>query len=382
MKLKLYAIVFIFSGAFLFSCKTAQKLYEKGNYDEAVELAAKKLGKKPGDPSLLETLQNAYRFAVEDHETRIRNYSNSSSDLRWENIYREYRDLQRLYDAIHSSPSVYAIVQPADYSSYLATYKEEAANARFERGLALMDDHTKNSYKAAYNEFAQALSLRPGDLSIQQKMDEAYANAVTNVIVLPLNRFGYQYSAYEFDQNNFNYDLLRYLDNNNNSRFVRYYSAAEAGSANIRTDNVVEMRFSDVNIGRYRDQHTTREVSRQIVVKETTYKPDSVVKEYITVKAKITVTTRTIRADGLLQATVRDYNNQWLWSDTYRGDYNWSATFASFTGDERALSEEDKKLVAGREQWPPANNEIIRIIMNEIQSKTECGISSYFNRIN
>lgn len=382
MKLKLYAVLAIFSGVILFSCKTAQKLYEKGSYDEAVELAAKKLGKKPGDASLLETLQNAYRFAVEDHETRIRNYSNSQTDLRWEQIYREYLDLQRLHDAIRQSPSVYDIVQPADYSAYVITYKEEAANVRYERGLSLMDYNTKNSYKAAYAEFEKALALRPGDLSIRQKMEEAFSNAVANVIVLPITRYGYQYSSYDFDQSSFDYDVLRYLNNHNSSRFVRYYSPAEAQSYNIRMDNVVEMRFSDVHIGRYHDQRTIREVSRQIVAKETVHKPDSVVKEYITVKAKITTTTRTIRADGLLQATVRDYNNQRLWSDTYRGDYNWSATFASFTGDERALSEEDKKLVARRELWPPSNHEITRIIMNEIQSKTECGISDYFRRVN
>ncbi|MET0393589.1 MAG: hypothetical protein ABW019_10635 [Chitinophagaceae bacterium] len=382
MKLKLYTVILIFSGTFFLSCKTAQKLYEKGQYDEAVELAAKKLAKKPNDASLLDILQNAYRFAVEDHETRIRNYSGSSSDLRWESIYREYLDLQRLYTAIRKSPAVYDIVQPADYSSYITTYKEEAANARFERGLSLMNDQTKNSYKAAYAEFQKALALKPGDLSIRQKMDEAYASAVTNVVIMPLTRQGFQYTSYDFDQDNFNRDIVRYLGNNTSNQFIRYYSPAEAAGYNLRTDNIVDMRFSDVNIGRYRDQRTVREVSKQIVTKETVYKPDSIVKEYTTVKAKITVTTRTLRADGLLQATVRNYNDQWVWSDTYRGDYNWSATFASFTGDQRALSDEDKKLVSGKEQWPPSNSEIIRIIMNEIRGKTECGLSSYFNRVN
>lgn len=381
MKLKLYTVILLLSGTFFLSCKTAQKLYEKGQYDEAVELAAKKLAKKPNDAALLDILQNAYRYSVEDHETRIRNYSNSNTDLRWESIYREYQDLQRLYTAIRKSTAVYDIVQPTDYSAYMTTYKEEAANARFERGLSLMNDQTKNSYKAAYTEFQKALALRPGDLSIRQKMDEAFANAVTNIVVMPLTRSGYQYSSYDFNQDNFNYDIVRYLSNNSQTNFVRYYSPAEAAGKNIRMDNEVELRFSDVNIGRYRDQRTVREVSKQIVTKETVYKADSIVREYTTVKARITLTTRTLRADALLQATVRNDDNRWLWSDTYTGDYNWSASFASFTGDERALSDEDKRLVAGREQWPPSNSEIIRIIMNEIQGKAECGLSSYFNRV-
>ncbi|RYG43485.1 MAG: hypothetical protein EOO01_21235, partial [Chitinophagaceae bacterium] len=93
MKLKLYAL-FIVSSLVLLSCKSAQKLYNKGRYDEAVALAAKKLQKKPGDADLIDVLQSAYRFAVDDHENRIRNYSNSSTDLKYENIYREYTSLQ------------------------------------------------------------------------------------------------------------------------------------------------------------------------------------------------------------------------------------------------------------------------------------------------
>lgn len=380
MKLKLYSLL-ILTSTLLFSCKTAEKLYQRGQYDEAVELAAKKLQKKPGDAKLIDVVQNAYRFAVNDHESRIRNYSNSNSELRWENIYREYLDLQRLYESIRRSPSIYDLVQPTDYSSYISTYKEEAGNVRYERGLELMDQNTKRSNREAYYEFQKALALKPGDLSIKQKIEESYENAVTNVVIMPLTRFGYQYSAYNFDYNNFNYDLLRYLDNNKGS-FLRYYSPSVAGSQAVRTDNTVEMRFSDVNIGRYRDQRSVREVSKQIVGKEIVIKKDSVVKEYITVKAKITTLTRTIQADGLLQATVRDFNNRWLWSDTYRGDYSWSYSFATFTGDERALSDEDKKIINQREQWPPSNDEIIRIIMEEIRRKTECGINDYFNRMN
>jgi hypothetical protein len=121
MKLKLYAYFLIALAVFLVSCKSAEKMYQKGNYDEAVELAAKKLSKKPNDASLLETLQSAYRFAMNDHESRIRNYSNSNDALKYEHILQEYLDLQRLYESIRRSPSVYDIIQPADYSAYITT---------------------------------------------------------------------------------------------------------------------------------------------------------------------------------------------------------------------------------------------------------------------
>jgi tetratricopeptide (TPR) repeat protein len=380
MKSKLYAFIFIAVISLLFSCRTAKKMYAKGNYDEAVELAAKKLQKKPHDEAILDILQHAYRFAVEDHEARIRNYAGSNNDLRWEWTYNEYLDLQRLYESIRRVPSVFDVVRPTDYSSYVTTYKEEAGNARYERGLELMRANTRNSYKQAYFEFQKSLSLKPGDISAKQKMDEAYSNAVLNVVVLPVVQSGFRYSSYNYGFVNFDNSVLRYLNNNNGNYFVRYYSPAGANSFHIRTDQVVEMRFSHIDIDRYRDQRTVREVSKQVVVKETVIKPDSVIKEYATVKAKITTTRRTLKSDGLLQVTVRDFNDQWLWSDTYRGDYNWSTEFSAYTGDARALSEEDKKICDSKEQFPPSESEIIRVIMNEAQSKAECGIKDYFNR--
>ena len=145
MKLKFYLSSIIIISVLFSSCKSAGKLYKNGSYDEAVVLAAKKLQKKPNDASTLDILSNAYRYAVEGHESRIRNFSNSNSDLRWENIYQEYNSLQYLYEAIRRSPSVFKIVQPTDYSSYITTYKEEAGNARFERGLELLDQNNKQS---------------------------------------------------------------------------------------------------------------------------------------------------------------------------------------------------------------------------------------------
>ncbi|MCR6720040.1 MAG: hypothetical protein NVV59_07000 [Chitinophagaceae bacterium] len=376
MKLKLYTIISLL--VLLTSCRSAEKLYNRGDYDGAVELATKKLAKKPGDTELIGIVRDAYRFAVDDHESRIRNLSNSQSELRFEQILAQYGSLQRLYEAIRRSPTAFDVVQPTDYSSYLQTYREEAGNVREYRGDDLMAQNTKQSFRQAYTEYQKALSLKPGDVVLKQKADEAYWSAVTHISIQPLSRFGIQYTQYGFDYNQFDQDLLRYLNNHRQGQFLNFFGMNQPG---VRADFNVELRFSDVNIGRYHDQRETREVTKQVVSKEIIHSKDSVTREYITVKAKITTTTRTLQANALLQAIARDTSgDRRVWSDTYRGDYNWVARFATYTGDERALSDEDKKMINSRETYPPENDQIIRIIMQEIRSKTECGISDYFNR--
>lgn len=380
MKVKLYSSLLLLTALILFSCRSAKKMYEKGNYDEAVELAAKKLQKKPNDYETIDVLRNAYRFAVEDHENRIRNNSESNNDLRYEWNYSEYAQLQRLYETIRRTPSVYDVVKPTDYSSELTRTQELAASARYERGLALMDNGDKNSFKQAYYEFQKALAFMPGDLMLRDKMDEAYQAAVTNVVVMPVTRSGFQFSSSNpYNYSNFDQELIRYLSNNNRHSFLRFYSPSQANAMRIRTDEVIELRFNSIDPGRYMDQRSTYEVSKQVVVKEIVHKPDSVTKEYATVHARVTKTKRVLKAHGSLQVVFRDYQDRRMWSDAYVGEYNWVTEFGNFTGDARALSAADKVIVDQNEHFPPDERDIINIIMDEVQRKAECGIIEYFS---
>src|SRR6185369_13082243 len=153
-------------------------------------LAAKKLQKDPDDPKLLDIIRSSYSYAVNDHESQIQNDASNNNELKYEYMYNEYVSLQKMYDAIYKVPSVYEIVKPVDYSSYVVTYSEKAADVRYDRGMAFMQRYDKQSYKNAYHEFQAALSFKPNDRDAMQKRDEAYDYAVTNVIVLPMQQNG------------------------------------------------------------------------------------------------------------------------------------------------------------------------------------------------
>jgi len=379
---KIYTVVSLIAFVLLVaSCKTASKLYDKGNYDEAVELAVKKLQKKPDD-EMRALLQSAYQYAVNDHETRIHQLGDNTNELKWEWIFSEYSSLQRLYEAIHRSPEALSIVNPTDYSSYLHTYADKAADTRFQRGMMWMDKNDKLSYRNAYYEFEAALQYRPGELIFIERRNEAYEHAVINVVVMPMENNRYRFSSYSnFDITNFENDLLRQLQYNTGNQFVKFYSSWDASSRNIQPDQFVDFRFSTFDLGRTRDERSTREVSKDIVVKETVYRPDSVVKEYKKVVAKITTTKRTMLSEGNLQINIRDASGRWLWSDDIRGNHSWCTEFSTFTGDERALTESDKQLVNRRQDYPPHEDEITRCIINEINSNM-CGrVRNYFSRL-
>lgn len=381
MKRQLYTITVIVLSFVLFSCRSAKKLYEKGRYDEAVELAAKKLQKDPDDAGLLATLRSAYRYAVEDHEARIRANAESNSEMKWEWNYYEYLALQRMYDAIHRVPDVYSIVLPENYTSYLVTYADKAADARFDRGLAFMQHSDKQSYRNAYREFQAVLNFRPADREAVLKMNEVFEYAATNVVVLPMQRDGgYVYSSYGLGQANLDDQLISQLQQNSGNEFVRFYSAWDARSRRIRVDNEITMQFVNMDLGRVFDNHETRKVTRKVVVKETVYRPDSVVREYANVQATITTTNRSLRSAATLQVIVSDENGRRIWTDTYSSAHNWSTRFSQYTGDERALSEEDKQQINRRKDFPPSENDMIKCMVDEIGNNAMYGLRSYFNR--
>src|SRR6187399_154712 len=251
---KIYTLIVLGFVLLVAGCKTAAKLYDKGNYDEAVELAVKKLQKKPDD-EMRALLQSAYQYAVNDHETRIHQLSNNTNDLKWEGIYSEYASLQKLYEAIHRSPEALAIVNPTDYSSYLHTYADKAADTRFQRGMMWMDKNDKLSFRNAYHEFEAALQYRPGELAFIERRNEAYENAVINVVVLPLENNRYRFSSYNnYEIRNLENDLLRQLQYNNGNQFVKFYSSWDASARNIQVEQFVDFHFSNFDLGRKRDE--------------------------------------------------------------------------------------------------------------------------------
>lgn len=382
MKPILCFLTFIFLSTFIISCKTATKLYEKGNYDEAVQMAAKKLQKKPGDKELLTIIQSAYHYAVNDHEGRIHNYSESNNELKWEWMYYEYVSLQNMYDAIHKSPDVYDIVKPFDYSGYLVTYSEKAGDTRYNRGIAFMQRYDKKSYQDAYREFQAALRFIPGDRDAITKMNEAYEYAVINVIVLPMQQVGgFVYSSYTVGGNNLDDQMIRNLQNNSGNEFVKFYGAWDARSRNIRTDKVLAMQLTTLNVGHYQDIKSTRKASKEVLIKETVYKPDSVVKEYAKVYADITTTKRSMYSNARLQVTIRDENGSWLWTDNFPATHSWTTDFSTYKGDARALSDNDKTIINREPGIPPSQNEIVQCMLDEINHNALYRIRSYFSRL-
>jgi len=193
------------------------------------------------------------------------------------------------------------------------------------------------------------------------------------------NYGGYQYSS-SYQIRNFEEDIIRNLRYQLNNDFVQLFSEWDAKSRNIEPDEILEMRLGRLEIGRPYDQTQTRNVSKEVVVREIVYKPDSVVKQYGTVNAQIAVTRRNIISEGELYLSVRDAKGRVLWNDIFRGEHRWETEFATYRGDERALSQNDRTLLnRNRNDYnTPREDDILKEVFREIQNDMSYRLKNYY----
>ena len=149
---KLYLFALAGSLILLGGCKSASKAYQKGDYTDAIELGVKKLQKDPSDHETRDLVQKSYNYTVNDHEDQIRTLSNSKDDTRFGKIYLEYVSLQHLYRTIKAYPAAAQLIKASDYSEYVETYREKAAEVHIERADKWLNQGNKEGFREAYKE--------------------------------------------------------------------------------------------------------------------------------------------------------------------------------------------------------------------------------------
>lgn len=361
----------------LSACVSGDKLFHKGRYDAAVSAFVKKLQRRPQDAASLQLLPKAYEMARQQHETRVSSYLRSDNPLKWESVRKEYRSMQTLYQQIHASPAALSVVQPKDYSTAITGAQENAAEARYDMGMQLLDKGDKASARKAYDEFGAALRLVKNYKDAKQRMDEAFQAAIIRVVISEIEvRSPY----YQFSADQFRDYLVRTLQQRNINRFVQFYDERVARSEKVPADQYLELRFYDFVVGQTYVDREQRDVSKEIVTGTSKDTSGNTIDIHTTVKATLYLTTKTVVSKGLLDYRILDTrNDQNLRSDRIPGSYTWVNRFGTYRGDERALSDQDKLLIGGREELPPPPQDLFMELTRPIYDRLSTDLQSFYN---
>lgn len=179
----------LFLALALQSCMTASKAFEQGRYNQAIQLAAAKLHKRPGDVKHTQIMASAFRMANEADFSRIRTLELSDSPTAWENIHNIYRQLESRQAMVKRALDQGSRLLPSDqftfrdYSADLADSKNRAVEDLYVAAQELLAKANRFDARTAYDKLQRVQRLMPGYKDSENLLRMAKAAGVTRVMV-------------------------------------------------------------------------------------------------------------------------------------------------------------------------------------------------------
>lgn len=373
-------IISILAVSLLISCSTGKKAYERGDYFNATIQAVNRLRSNPDSEKARAALERSYPAALQYYQEKINNALQSNRQFRHSETVDYYELLNHMADEIRRCPAALQLFpDPKSFDSELATAKYNAAEEHYQAGLGNEKLNERSSWKKAYYNFQDADCFVPGFKDAKQRMQTAYLNATWKVIVEPIT----VPTAYQLTSDFFRNQVIEFLKNERPNEFVEYYTPESAEKAGIKVpDQVLRMSFDQFVVGNVYDKETIIELSRDSVETGTVRLPDGTVhKVYGTVKARLRTFHRELISNGLLDVSVIDWpRNQLATERKFPGQFVWYTEWATFNGDERALSKEQLALCSRVPVPPPAPQNLFIEFTKPIFNQVSPYLQSYFSR--
>ena len=338
------------------SCSSPSKLYNKGNYYQATIDVIGKLRSSPNKTEHQDILVKSYPMAVETALRNINNVLQSNSVNKYDVVINQYEQLNRMANEIYTCPKANQLIPyPQEFHTELRQTKDIAAEYYYAQGIKALNERTIQQARNAHQYFLKANEYVYGYRDVISKINEALFAATLHVIVeAPPMPERYQISSDFFYSN-----LVTDMNKTNQQRFVHFYTPEEARNDGMRNPHqYVVLDFIDFTVGNVRESNSSQQVKRDSVLIEVEINGRKT-NAYTTVKATFTTYKREIISGGKLRVRIMDAaNNRVIEQRTFDGSYVWTSLWGSYTGDDRALSAEQKRIAAQRPTLQPPNQDL------------------------
>lgn len=376
MKYFFYTILGLFV---LVSCKTSKDYLSRVDNDNTIFDAIKTLKKYSTDSSALNALPILYAAAKQRNLRKIDSYSSAKELSRWDKIIDGYNNLQDMHDAIIEVDAASNLVTPVNYRQTIYDTKQQAAADYYATATDYLNKPGRADAKQAYNYFKKADKYVPGYEDATVRMDEAYQNAIINVVINPVQdnsyflnsgwgNYGYNYSNEYFQQT-----LVRELKGINSSRYpARFYTDWEARRDNVQPDWEVNLMLRNIYIPRPQSYTYSRNVSQQVEVgRDTSGKTI-----YKTVYATVNIAKQSFTARAEMEVRITDLAiNKNITYTTFSEDYRWEEEHATYSGDSRALGPNEWALINNSYYNEPRKEDVLNELYRKLYPQVKNKIS-------
>ncbi|MFZ5972719.1 MAG: hypothetical protein ACOYXA_14115 [Bacteroidota bacterium] len=363
----LYVLFSAFGLLLLDACSSGKAAYKQGDYSEAVLTAVNRLRQNPDHKKSKEILSLSYQAAIDYLETDAQNQIASNANFKYANAVRDYEQINRLYEAIRTSPGALKVIpQPVSRYKELTALKTKAAEESYEAGIQAMMKSTRNDAKQAYFHFSDANTFEPGYRESIEMMEQARFNATLKVVVEPSldNMYGWNFEPVVFGYNG--------------NQFVKLYTPAQASEQKLpKVDHFLKVVVNGFSEGRPSISKRTEDKTDSVKTGEKTVNGQKV-PVYQKVSAKVTIFEKKVTARGSVSLLVVDAESKAeLQNQEITSDQIWTDSWAIYTGDLRALTSGEKKLIEKRE--PNVGRDYLRNqVKRDLDGKLANAIAGFY----
>ncbi|MDR1683453.1 MAG: hypothetical protein LBS25_08760 [Candidatus Symbiothrix sp.] len=353
-KFRSFAIALLTALLVLAGCRsTGEKALSRGNYYTACIQAIEKLRSSPDNAVAASTLTTAYPLLVNYVDREVDRLDVTSSDpVRYQKIFDLYSQLNNVATQVSRSPVAYQLLPNLNYyTNEMESARNSAAEETYRNAEKNMQIGTRQAAKAAHLQYVQVNSLIPGYKDVINKIQDAKWAATLKVVLEQVPVEGQYKISADFFQN----QVFEYFSEKIRNEYVHIFAPEEAATMKLHPDQIIRLSFQEFVVGQVRESTDTREVKRDSVATGT-YRDDQGKTHtvYGTVKAKLTVRSVELSSSGILNAFIVDYRtNTILSQQKFPGTYKWTDSWATFNGDERALSSKELNMCKRTQLSPP-----------------------------
>lgn len=392
--------------------KSARQYYRIGDYDRAVLKSAESLRLNPEYDKAQNLIQDAFRAAVNAHESKIKERKLSSAKFRWDDIVSEYEALVEVNRTVMELPTLrrkktkeLITFKVTDYTDSLAVARTHAAEAHYQEGMRLSQNSAIDFQKHAAKEFKAALRFVPGYKDAADWYEKCRRAAIKRMAIIPFDdksgkngRYG-ALSEMITDEVISDImsdpDAMEFLELVSRDRLESVMQEQQLGLTDLVNEataaklgkilGVHEIVTGQITQIIYAPPRTTRRTERQksrVVVSTEKYR-DSKGKMrtrdvYGDVYATVTFYKTATSASIVGSYKIIDVETAKIKkSESFSGKSAFVAQWAKFSGDKRALDYSAEKLVRKAQELPPVEEEMVNRAAQDLSHSLAESLKEY-----
>jgi len=385
--------------------KEADKHLQRGDYHRATLLAAESLSLKPSYTKAQQTLKVAYPRALQEHREMIMQLKNAENPELWPQILNSYEALQTLSNAVRNLPAIIDSetgerirFDVSDYSREITEAKQNSAEYYYSQGLhySRMGSDAATQKKAA-GHFKSAMHYVPDYKDSSLRYEEARQKAVRRLAILPFEDKSGSRSRYgaitdiladqivsHIMQDKARMEFIELITRDqidkviqeqqlSSSGLIDEASAARIGvllgAHEILSGRILQIDYSaprTVTVDLLEKNNIT--IEREDGEEDDELEVECYYRKY-TKRASVQI----LASYSVVEVSTGKINTQQSFTASRTFEDEWGRFIS---GDRRALSPQQKALIAKAEPWPPSEKDMINTALSELSHS----IVSHFSR--